>query len=345
MPFATPEEVVQWLGAVQSQDYGGAKWGLAQRVGHTSSTAIDEAFARGAILRTHVMRPTWHFVRPVDIRWLLALTAPRVNAISAYYFRQTGLDDALFARSDAILARALEGGNYLTRTELAQVLEQGGITASGIRLAYIIMRAELDAVICSGPLRGKQFTYALLDERVPATKTLDHDAALAELDRRYFTSHGPALPQDFAWWSGLTVASARAGIAMAGSHLRSETIAGDTYWCVAAPPATPAMPSPTVHLLPNYDEYLIAYREYFHVQNKILAAGLKDYTNALVNHIIVLDGQVIGGWKRTLQKNAATIEARLLIPLDDAEHAALSRAADAYGRFIGLPVTLTSVSA
>jgi hypothetical protein len=196
--FEKAGDVVGWLGAVQAQDYAAAKWAVGQRVQEATDVAIDRAFADGAILRTHVMRPTWHFVTPADIRWMLQLTAPRVNALNASYYRQRALDDDIFKRSNAILAKALQGGKQLTRTELASVLQQAGIaTGDLLRLTYLMIRAELDGVLCSGARRGKQFTYALLDEQAPQAKSLERDEALAELTRRYFTSHGPATLQDF----------------------------------------------------------------------------------------------------------------------------------------------------
>src|SRR5579859_7689416 len=221
--FEKPGELVQWLGAVQAQDYGAAKWALGLRLHGTTDTMIEQAFAGGEILRTHVMRPTWHFVTPADIRWMLMLTAPRVLAASAYYFRLSELDDALFAKTNAALAEALQGDKQLTRSELALALQQAGIAVGDLlRLTYIIMRAELDGIICSGARRGKQFTYALLDERVPQSRVLDHNEALAEFALRYFTGHGPATLQDFVWWSGLTVADAKAGLEMASSQLIRE---------------------------------------------------------------------------------------------------------------------------
>ncbi len=188
------------------------------------------------------MRPTWHFVSPADIRWLLALTAPRVHAASAYYYHAQGLDDAIFTRSNAALAKALQGGKQLTRLELVSVLKQVGIATENLGFLYIIMHAELDGVVCSGARRGNQFTYALLEERVPQTRTLDHDEALAEFARRYFTSHGPATLQDFVWWSGLTTADARAGLAMVTSELMHEVVDEQTYWFAASAPLVPSAP-------------------------------------------------------------------------------------------------------
>lgn len=197
--FKKPGDVVEWLAAVQAQDYAGAKWALGLRLQDATDDDVEQAFAEGAILRTHLLRPTWHFVTPADIRWMLALTAPRAHAVNADMSRKLELDNALFKRSNAALARALHGGRQLTRDELRGVLQKAGIaTDGGLRLGYLLMRAELDGMVCSGARRGKQFTYALLDERAPHAKTLGREEALAELAQRYFVSRGPATVQDFA---------------------------------------------------------------------------------------------------------------------------------------------------
>jgi hypothetical protein len=338
-PLGGAEEVVRWFGAVQAQDYGGAKWAIAQRTPGETEAGIDALFDSGAILRTHAMRPTWHFVAPEDIRWLLALTAPRVHAVNAYQYRRLELDGEVFARSQTALARALEGGRELTRTELAGVLQGAGIAASGLRLAYLMMHAELDALLCSGPRRGKQFTYALLDERAPGARSLPRDEALAELATRYFTSHGPALVQDLAWWSSLTAADARAGIGMAGSHLTRETIGGRNYWFAASSMAAGENGS-KVHLLPNYDEYLIAYKDYSPVFDPARVANTASLERVLGGHLLVVGGRVAGGWRRTLKRDEVAIEIELVAPLRARERAALEVAVERYGHFAGLPAAL-----
>ncbi len=194
-----PSEVVAWLGAMQAQDYAAAKWALGLRLQHVTDADVEQAFAEGKILRTHVLRPTWHFVTPEDIRWLLKLTAPRVQVFNAYQYRQLELHDAIFKRGHDIFIKILQGRKQLTRSELATTLEQAGIAAKGSRLAHIVMQAELEGIICSGARRGKQFTYALLEERAPHAKHLERDEALAELVKRYFSIHGPATVQDFVW--------------------------------------------------------------------------------------------------------------------------------------------------
>lgn len=337
-PLATPEAVVGWLGAVQAQDYAGAKWGIAQRTRGLTSAVFDLAFEQGKILRTHVMRPTWHFVLPEDIRWMLALTASRVRAVMAPYNRKLELDDALLKRCGNLFIKALQGGVQMTRAELATTLEQAGIVARGQRLAHIVMFAELAGVLCSGGLKGKQFTYALLAERAPHARELTREAALAELAARYIASHGPATLHDLAWWSGLTIADARHGLTLAKPRLNQEVIEGITYWY--SPQQKPPVPGLSLHLLPNYDEYLIAYKGYGTIfdANHLPANAL----DALRAHILVRNGRVIGGWKRAILKDKIAITLTLLLPLSTADRRALTKATAAYGRFMELPVEITS---
>src|ERR1700692_570887 len=185
----TPQALVEWLGAVQAQDFAAAKWALGLRLQGMTDEAIEQAFTDGAILRTHVMRPTWHFVSPANIRWLLTLTAPRVHAGNTYWYRKLEMNEAIVKQSSDVLINALQDGKQLTRDELATALQQAGIVTAGEqRVTYIVMRAELDGIICSGARRGKQFTYALLEERVARPTALERDAALFELARRYFTT-------------------------------------------------------------------------------------------------------------------------------------------------------------
>src|SRR5687767_15396734 len=177
-----PSEVVRALGAVQAQDYSGAKWALSQRARDATDADIERELTDGAILRTHVLRPTWHFVAPEDIRWMLALTGPQVSRGMASYNRKLELDETVFRKSHATIRKALTGGKALTRADLKSALEHARIAAHSVqRLAHLMMQAELDAVICSGAMRGKQFTYMLLDERVPPAPDIDRDQALHEL--------------------------------------------------------------------------------------------------------------------------------------------------------------------
>jgi hypothetical protein len=287
------------------------------------------------------MRPTWHFVTPADIRWLLALTAPRVHAANAYQYRKLELDDPLFARSHAVLAKALEGGQHLTRAELGSALQQAGIdTHDPLRVTYIIMHAELEGVVCSGPKLGKQFTYALLDERAPSAKTLARAEALAELTVRYFTGHGPATLKDFVWWSGLTATDAKAGLDMVGPQLEHEVVDGQTYW-FAASTSFAKGPSPTAYLLPNFDEYGVGYTDRTALVDPTRPGipGPQDSSFYLGN-LIVIDGKAVGSWKRTLAKTGVSLTTQTFTTLTPAETHALTKAADHYGAFLDMPVVL-----
>ena len=340
--FAKPEEVVDWLGAVQAQDYFGAKWSLGLRMRGAKDNSIDQAFNDGSILRTHLLRPTWHFVTPEDIRWLLALTAPQVHKISAYMVRNVELDDSIFKRSDAILGKALEGGNQLTRDELKGVLEGAGIaTNNGVRTSYLMMHAELEGIICSGPRRGKQFTYALLDERAPQTGVFAREEALAKLAQRYFVSRGPATVQDFAKWSSLSLADARNGLEGIKDGLEHETVDKQTCWFLR--PKSPIMTeTPTAHLLSVYDEYISSYKDRSAMAGEALTKQFSAMGNAL-QYIIIVDGQYVGTWKRILKKDAAIIQLNPLTELNKEENEAIAGAARKYGTFLDLPVVLETV--
>lgn len=336
--FAKPCAVVQWLGAVQAQDYGAAKWAVGLRLQDATDNTLEQAFNSGEILRTHVMRPTWHFVAPADIRWLLALTAPHVKATIAYYDRQLAVDNAVLSQSNTALTKALQGGRQLTRQELVSVLQQVGTASDNLqRFGHILMHAELDGIICSGARRGKQFTYALLDERVPQTGTFTREEALAALAQRYFTSHGPATMQDFVWWSGLPVADAKAALSMVTSQLLHEVVDEQTYWFSPSNPPEIDV-AQTAHLLPNFDEYTVGYTDRSAVFDMSLAHKLDARSNSLLSYIMVLDGQVVGTWKRTIQKNEVSITPNLFTPLNETATRAFTAAATRYGAFLQLSV-------
>ncbi|HEX6292593.1 MAG TPA: winged helix DNA-binding domain-containing protein [Herpetosiphonaceae bacterium] len=332
-PFDRPDEVVAWLGAVQAQDYLGAKWALGLRMRDATDETVEQAFADGTILRTHVMRPTWHFVTPADIRWLLELTAPRVKAANAYRHRQLELDDALIDRSNAVITDTLRGGQLRTRAELGAALAAADIAAEGSRLSHIVMRAELDGIVCSGPRRGKQFTYALLDERAPDARRLQREEALAELTRRYYTGHGPATVRDFTWWSGLTVADAKAGLELVGAELGHAVIDGQSYY-FSASMSPAAQPSDTAWLLPTYDEFLVGFSSF----DKSRRGGQEISPKIVFDATIVIGGRVVGTWRRAFKKDTVEIEIAPFAARTDAEDAAIVAAARRYGDFVGMPV-------
>lgn len=334
--FKDANDIVSQLGAVQAQDYLGATWALGLRLKDSTAADIDQAFTNGSILRTHLLRPTWHFVTSKDIRWLLKLTAPRVHAAAAYMYRTLELDSTIFKRSLTVLEKTLRGGKYLTRTELTTALKKAGISSDNLlRFTHIMFYAELEGLVCSGPRRGKQFTYALLEERVPPAKELNREESLAELTKRYFSSRGPATLQDFVWWSGLTMTDAKNGIALVKPQFLSEEINGQVYWFSDS--KLPAKnKSMTARLLPNYDEYIVGYTDRSHMYDSTHNPKLDARGNFLFQNTILIDGQVIGTWKRTIKKDRVDIELHPFKEMGKQEGQAVNDAIETYGKFLGL---------
>jgi hypothetical protein len=303
--FQTPEEIVSWMGAMQAQDYTMAKWAIGVRLSKCTESQIEEAFNKGDILRTHVLRPTWHFVAPQDIRGMLLLTGNKIKSSARSRDWDLGITEELYSQANRIIAKALEGNKHLTRKELATVFEKAGIEANASRMTHFMMRAEVDALVCSGALRGKEHTYALLDERVPSYPTPTREEALAKLVQTYFRSHCPATLQDFVWWSGLSLTEAKQGMEAVKSNFFSENINGQTYWIADSFNKIPKMKKATF-LLPAFDEYIIAYRD----RSAVLSSenfSKAVSSNGIFRPVIVVSGQVVGLWKKSNSKKQAVL--------------------------------------
>ncbi|WP_166346058.1 winged helix DNA-binding domain-containing protein [Phytoactinopolyspora limicola] len=341
-PWSDVDDVVRRLGAVQAQDFGPAIWSLGQRLDAVTEGQVLAAVDAGVLIRTHVLRPTWHFVRPDDVRWMLELTAPRVHAFNAYYYRTHELDARTLEACTTLIVEALHGGAELTRGELATVLERGGVAANSLRLGLILMYAELEQAICSGVRRGKQQTYTLLDERVPTARRLSRDEQLAELTRRYFTSHGPATARDFHWWSSLTMAEIRSGLDLVADTLERAVVDDVTYYWSGGGAGAPADPPATVHLLQPYDEYVVAYTESRAVYDIAGLDAAKRPERGAYNGVVLLDTQVAGNWKRTIKSKDVVVDLQLYRPFDDGAHAALQAAADRHAAFLNRKAVVNS---
>lgn len=331
-----PAAVVGWLGAMQGQELALAKWSVGQRSVGVCEPDVSAALADGRILRTHMLRPTWHLVLPADIVWVMQLTGPRVQAGNRYWNRRFGLDERVFGESRRHIRRALADGRHLTRRELAEMLSGHGIVVSGLQLGYLLMRAELDLVICSGAPKGRQQTYALLEERAPQARPLPRDEALAELTRRYFTSRGPATLKDYTWWSSLTIGDARRGVELLAAELDHFTAGGRTYWLAAVSPLEDAV-APPAHLLQLLDEYFIGYSESRDAMDAArVGTGERLNAESYMN-IAIVNGQLVAFWRRSVQgRQQLTIEIQLLGPLDRLPSQALEAAADRYRHFLNL---------
>ncbi len=303
--FTTEKELVSWMGAMQAQDYAMAKWAIGVRLPGSTIDSVERAICSGEIIRTHLLRPTWHWVAADDLRWMLALTAPRILSAMKSRHRELELSPPVVAKSIGVIEKALAGGRHLTREVLIDELEKSGIATGGNRASHLFLLAELEGIICSGASEANNYTFALLSERVPESEKIPRDEAVARITRKYFTSHGPATTEDFAWWSGLAATDVRKGVEMIRPALISETINGKTYWMTGHPDFS-LLPNNRVYLLPAFDEFIISYKDRssaldHHTHVKAVSS------NGIFRPVILLNGQVAGRWKRTLKRETLII--------------------------------------
>ncbi|MET1006455.1 MAG: winged helix DNA-binding domain-containing protein [Propionibacteriaceae bacterium] len=330
--FATARDVVSGLACVQSQEYAHGFWSLGMRTTELTYTDVQREFDAGLFIRTHILRPTWHFVAAEDLRWILALTSPRVLQGNRSRCRQLELDQADLDRGCELIVAALSGGRHLTRNELGRVMDAAGLPAPGQRLAYLVMTAELEGLICSGPMRGAQHTYAVLDERLPATPARTEEEALAELTWRYLSGHGPTSLKDFTRWSSLTLASAEAGLASVADRLERLEVDGQVLWFDPAA-GEPAADVSEALLLPLYDEATLSYPQL----NFPLATG-HPHPPDMDTFIgsVVVDAVNVGTWRRTVKGRKVLVETALTPGLSargrDAVDAAVIRLAGFLGK-------------
>ena len=336
-PFATAPAAVRGLLAVQAENHSQASWAVAARCDGLTVDEFDEVYDRGDILRTHVLRPTWHYVTPDDIRWLLDITRPRLIRIYEQVAVQEGMDQATVARCTATIVEALADRPDQTRNELGDRLAAEGLPASGRVLSTVVWNAELEGVVCSGSLAGSSdHTYDLLERRAPDARRLDDDEAMAELVLRYFSSHGPASERDLAYWATQTLTDIRSGLADVAPQLESFELDGVTYWHGEPPPHDSA-DAPRVHILQMLDEM---YRGYQETRSAIDVSGLDATHRGRAMGLLLVDGQALGDMKRTLRTASVHFDVRAWRPLDEGELDALIDAAGRYGEYLGLPATV-----
>jgi hypothetical protein len=307
VPRKSLTEVIGSLGAIQAQDFLMVKWAIGKRLPQSTEKKFNEAFASGEILRTHLLRPTWHLVAAEDIRWMLSLTAPHIKASVKSSHKHLGLTESVVRKCNRVIERALVSQKSLTREVLAHRLEKSGISTRGDnRLSHILLCAELDGLVCSGPPAGNKQTYALLDDRVPLNSTLSREESLGELARRYFKTRGPATLRDFIWWSGLRSKDATHALESVKSEFVSESFESTVYWHSNSA-VRAGSPKSNIHLLPAFDEFLIAYKDRSAV---IGAPHLKKAvtSNGLFYPIVVIEGTVAGIWKRRTGESGVTID-------------------------------------
>lgn len=326
------KELVHWMGAMQAQDYAMSKWAIGIRMPGLTETLIEAAIDKAEIIRTHLLRPTWHLVSKDDVYWMLELSASKIRASAKARHKELELTESILNKSNKIIEKALAGNN-LTREGLMAILAGAGIKTNENRSSHIMLNAELEGLVCSGVGENKKHTYALLEERVPIVKKLSKEEALETLASRYFASHGPATLQDFSWWSGLSAADARQAFEMAKPALISESIGTQTFWMRGVANFSGMASNTSVLLLPAYDEFIISYTDRSAVlplkhQKKAISI------NGFFKPLIVVNGQITGLWKRTMKKDKVIIEPDFFKANDKKSRALISQASASFGQFL-----------
>ncbi len=329
----TPKDIVNWMGAMQAQDLGMAKWAIGVRLPGSTENIIEDALNKAEIIRTHLMRPTWHFVSPDDIYWMLELTAPQIKSSMSSRDRELGLTKSVYSKSNKIIEKVLLKQKQLKREDIKAELENANISTDNNRLSHLLFRAELEGIICSGEIYGSKQTYALLSERVPNKKVLTRQEALEALAKKYFTSHSPATVRDFSWWSGLNLTEAKAGLEKVKSEFISETINSETYWFNGSLQKS-KFNNDSIYLLPAYDEYIISYRD------RSASLPLQQHkttisSNGMFWPVVVINGHVSGTWKRTIKKENVIVDFSLFYSLNKKQKIIVEESANKFGNFLG----------
>lgn len=326
----TVTNVVERMGALQAQDYAMMKWAVGSRVPGSTEADVENALNAGELLRTHVLRPTWHVVSPKDIRWMLALTAQRIRNKMKPRDKQLGLTDEIINRSKTLLVKALEAGEHLTKEDIDALWNRASIPTTEYRDAHLLMHAELDGLVCSGKTIGNSRSYALMEERAPIREQWSKEEALYKLAKAYFQCRWPATLQDFAWWSGLAMGDVRLAVSLIQPEFRVETI-GEQVFLLADKSVERPKSVDSIHLLPAFDEFIIAYRER---SATLLPTQFQKVvtTNGFFRPAVLHEGKVVGTWKRIGKKEQVDVECSFF-QLNGEIPSKLSFAIEAYKRF------------
>jgi hypothetical protein len=331
--FKSPNKIVRWMGAIQAQDYSMAKWAIGVRLKNPTESEVESCIDKGEIIRTHLLRPTWHFVSPEDIYWMLQLSASKIKSSAKSRHKQLELTGSIIKKAELILEKSLLKEKSLSREEISKEFHKSKIRTDENRLSHIMLSAELDGIVCSGSLKKNKLTYSLLSERVPHKIELSREESITELTRRYFLSRFPATLNDFVWWSNLSVTEARAGMESVKTDFIIETIDSVKYW-IPESYTNKILKKPSVHLLPAFDEFLISYKD--RRSSLTLINNIKTISdNGIFHPPIVENGQVTGLWKRTILKNKVIIETNYFTPQDNSIRNLIEKNIRKYGQFLG----------
>jgi hypothetical protein len=339
--FGKVQDLVGWMGAMQAQDFNMLKWAVGIRIPESTNQAFLEAFNQGKVIRTHLLRPTWHLVSSNDFYWMLDLTSPHLKIMLRRRLRELELTQPILNKSKSIIEKILGNGNFLTREEIMVQLENSGISTTGQRAPHILMDCELDGMICSGPLKEKKQTYALAEERVSVKNLLSREESLFELAHRYFTSHGPASLQDFIWWSGLPVRDARKALEMIKPDFASIESESQIYWFSEKTTGSEITIPDSAFIIPAFDEFIISYRDR---SDAMLAEHHKKAisNNGVFRPTVVVNGKVVGIWRSNKKRNKVVIETEYFHKVNKKEENLVREASEKYGRFLDQDIEIVN---
>lgn len=327
----TPKQLVSAMGAMQAQDFAMVRWAIGLRLPGSTISEINEAVDSGELIRTHLLRPTWHFVVADDLRWMLSLSAQRIKATLKYRQHFLSLTPDILAKSNAVINDLLKG-KHLSKEEISVRLKKESIDTDENRISHILLWAELSEIICSGIMKANKPTYTLIEERVPAQANPGKEEMLRKLASRYFTSHGPATINDFAWWSGLSVREIRTSLELASGELESSEVDKTLYWF--GKDLRQVSGESRAWLLPAYDEFIISYVD----RTSVLSQPYNKKaisSNGIFRPVVILGNHVAGLWRPVKVKDSIMVELNLFKKVVKSERTAIESAAESYGRFLG----------
>lgn len=304
--FKEPSEIVSWMGAMQAQAFEMAKWAIGVRLKNSTVGSVEKALNSAQIIRTHILRPTWHFVSAEDIHWMFELSNPRVKPIYISYCKMSGIDESIISKTNKMMEKLFENEKHLTKNEIGEALENRKIKIEPQLLNAIISRAEMEGIICNGKIKGNKQSFTLLHEWVPKKNSISKEEALERLARKFFTSHAPASLQDFAWWSGLTATECKRALELIKHDFVSETINERIVWLKNDTQIVETTELSNL-LLPPFDEFVVSYKDRSEIIEKN-HYGKVMTKNGLFDPTIMYNGEIIGSWKKTTKKNKFEID-------------------------------------
>lgn len=329
------DAVTRWMGAMQAQDYKQSLWAIGARLADATVADIEQAIADGKIVRTWSQRGTIHFIPADDILWMLDLCASRILSGHGRRMKQLELTDDIMAQCADLVREAMDDGAHKSRADIMQLCDNAGISTAGQRGYHILWHLAHQGLICITTQEGREQSFALVEKWIPNARQLSRDEALAELVLRFFQSHSPATDYDFAKWSGLTLTDTRKGLAMNEKNLESYQHNDMTHWFAGDVPELES----SVCLLPAFDEFLLGYKDRDDILEPEHADKVCPGGNGVFQPMIVVDGQIVGVWKRKLKAKSIDIELLPFTTLGDARDVVITEA-ERYGQFMGLPINI-----